>query len=82
MAMLEGKIKSLGDPVEKYATQLAGTADGETPIKHPLIMPSSIDYFHFKGSPKRTDMYWDLMLHGHYLDRRRRFGGTLVQTRY
>ena len=59
MAVYDGRITSLDDKVEKYAPQFAGTAYGETPIRHVLMMSSGIDFFHDKGTPNRTDMYWD-----------------------
>ncbi len=68
MALYEGRIASLTDPVERYAPQFAGTAYGETPIKHVLMMSSGIDFYHFKGSPNRNDMYWDIMQAGHDFD--------------
>jgi CubicO group peptidase (beta-lactamase class C family) len=61
MGVHDGKIKSLDDKVEKYAPQFAGTAYGETPIRHVLMMSSGIDFFHDKGTPNRVDMYWDIM---------------------
>ena len=61
MALHEGKIKDLDDTVEQYAPQFSGTAYGETPIRHVLMMSSGIDFFHGKGKPNRTDMYWDII---------------------
>jgi CubicO group peptidase (beta-lactamase class C family) len=61
MGVYDGKINSLDDKVEKYAPQFAGTAYGETPIRHMLMMSSGIDFFHGKGTPNRTDMYWDII---------------------
>ena len=61
MGVRDGKIKTLDDKVQEYAPQFAGTAYGETPIRHVLMMSSGIDFFHGKGSPNRTDMYWDIM---------------------
>ena len=61
MALFEGKISSLDDTVEQYALQFAGTAYGKTTLRHLLMMSSGIDFFHFKGSPDRNDMYWDLI---------------------
>jgi CubicO group peptidase (beta-lactamase class C family) len=57
MGVHDGKIRSLDDKVEEYAPQFAGTAYGETPIRHVLMMSSGIDFFHERG----TDMYWDIM---------------------
>ena len=82
MALFEGKISSLDDTVEQYATQFKGTAYGETSIRHLLMMSSGIDYFHFKGSPNRNDMYEDLIQQGGDFDKwaaalpRRVPGGT------
>ncbi len=61
MALHEGKIESLDDPVEKYATQYAGSAYGETPIRHLLMMASGINFYHpSEYSPNRRDLYFDL----------------------
>jgi CubicO group peptidase (beta-lactamase class C family) len=82
MALFEGKITSLNDPAEKYAPQFKGTAYGETSIRHLLMMSSGIDFFHFKGSPNRVDMYNDLIQEGGDFDQwaaalpRRVPGGT------
>ena len=64
MALYDGKIASLDDPVEKYALQFKGTAYGEASIRHVMMMSSGIDYDHFEGSPDRNDMYWDIMQSG------------------
>ncbi|MBW1814248.1 MAG: serine hydrolase [Deltaproteobacteria bacterium] len=69
MALFEGKISSLDDPVEKYAPQFKGSAYGETSIRHLLMMSSGIDFFHFKGKPDRTDMYWDIIQKGEDFDK-------------
>lgn len=61
MAHFEGRIESLDDPVARYAPQFAGTAYGETSIRHVLMMSSGIDFFHFQGTPDRNDMYRDIM---------------------
>ena len=82
MALFEGKISSLDDTAEQYATQFKGTAYGETSVRHLLMMSSGIDYFHFKGSPNRNDMYNDLIQQGGDFDKwaaalpRRVPGGT------
>ena len=82
IALFEGKLSGLDDPAEKYAPQFKGTAYGETSIKHLLMMSSGIDYFHFKGSPDRNDMYKDLIQDGGDFDKwaaalpRRVPGGT------
>jgi len=82
MALFEGKISSLDDTVEGYAPQFKGTAYGETSVRHLLMMSSGIDYFHFKGSPNRNDMYNDLIQEGGDFDQwaaalpRRVPGGT------
>lgn len=69
MALFEGKISSLGDTAEQYAPQFKGTAYGETSVRHLLMMSSGIDYFHFKGSPNRNDMYNDLIQKGGDFDK-------------
>jgi hypothetical protein len=56
MGVHDGKIRSLDDKVEEYAPQFAGTAYGETPIRHVLMMSSGIDFFHERGTPNRVDM--------------------------
>jgi CubicO group peptidase (beta-lactamase class C family) len=68
MALQQGKIDSLDDPVEKYATQFTGMAYGEASIRHVMMMSSGIDYFHFKGSPDRNDMYSAIMQNGESFD--------------
>lgn len=60
IAVADGKIESLNDPVEKYATQFTGTAYGETPIKHVLMMSSGINFFHYNHSPNRARMMFDI----------------------
>ena len=62
IAVQEGKIASLNDRVDQYAPQFKGTAYGETPIKHVLMMSSGIDFFHHQGKPNRTHMYFDIMI--------------------
>ncbi|MCP4006414.1 MAG: beta-lactamase family protein [bacterium] len=57
MALHDGTIESLDDPVSKYAPQFAGTAYGETSIRHVMMMSSGVDFFHFKGFPDRNWMY-------------------------
>jgi hypothetical protein len=64
MALYDGKIASLDDPVKKYADQFNGTAYGEASIRHVMMMSSGIDYYHFQGSPNRNEMYWDIMQAG------------------
>ena len=60
IAVADGKIESLDDPVEKYATQFEGTAYGETPIRHVLMMSSGINFFHYNHSPNRGRMMFDI----------------------
>jgi CubicO group peptidase (beta-lactamase class C family) len=82
MALFEGKISSLNDKVEKYATQFKGTAYGETSLRHVLMMSSGIDFYHHKGKPNRNDMYYDIVQKGVNYDnwaaalKRRVPGGT------
>ncbi|MCS5638666.1 MAG: beta-lactamase family protein [Myxococcota bacterium] len=57
MALEEGTIESLDDPVEKYAPQFERTAYGEASIRHVMMMSSGVDFFHFKGFPERNWMY-------------------------
>lgn len=64
MALHDGKITSLDDPIEKYAPQFKGSAYGTASIRHVMMMSSGIDFFHFKGSPNRNGMYWDIMQAG------------------
>ena len=68
MALHDGAIDSLDDPVEKYAPQFKDTAYGPTPVRHVMMMTSGIDYFHFKGKPNRTDMYLALWQKGEDFD--------------
>lgn len=61
IAVKDGKIASLDDKVAQYAVQYAGTAYGETPIKHLLMMSSGINFYHPSNlSPNRRDLYFDL----------------------
>ncbi len=60
IALADGKIESLDDRVDKYATQFKGTAYGETPIKHVLMMSSGIDFFHYNHTPNRARIMFDL----------------------
>jgi CubicO group peptidase (beta-lactamase class C family) len=62
IAVKDGKIESLDDRVEKYAPQYRGTAYGETPIKHVLMMSSGIDFSHINAyaANGRVRLYFDL----------------------
>jgi CubicO group peptidase (beta-lactamase class C family) len=74
IAVKDGKIESLNDRVEKYAPQYKGTAYGETPIKHLLMMSSGIAFYHpSKFSPNRRDLYFDLWV------RRKSFDGETAK---
>jgi CubicO group peptidase (beta-lactamase class C family) len=44
MALAEGKIASLDDPVDKYEPKLAGSAYGETSIRNVLRMSSGVPF--------------------------------------
>jgi CubicO group peptidase (beta-lactamase class C family) len=68
MALRDGTIESLDDPVEKYAPQFEGTEYGPTSIRHVMMMSSGIDFFHDKGSPDRNAMYWDIIREGQDFD--------------
>jgi hypothetical protein len=57
MALHDGAIESLDEPVSKYAPQFSGTAYGEASIRHVMMMSSGVDFFHFKGFPNRDWMY-------------------------
>ncbi len=57
MALHEGRIESLDDPVARYAPQFVGTAYGEASIRHVMMMSSGVDFFHLKGFPNRDWMY-------------------------
>ena len=43
-ALMEGRIDSLDDPVEKYAAEYEGTDYGRTSLRHLLMMSSGIDF--------------------------------------
>lgn len=62
IAVKEGMIESLDDRVDKYTEQFKGTAYGETPIKHVLMMSSGIDFFHHKGKPNRANLMFDVFV--------------------
>jgi CubicO group peptidase (beta-lactamase class C family) len=68
MALHDGTIASLDDAVEQYAPQFKGAAYGATSIRHVMMMSSGIDFFHFKGSPNRNDMYWAIINAGEDFD--------------
>jgi hypothetical protein len=68
MALHDGTIESLDDPIMKYAPQFKGTAYGPTSIRHVMMMSSGIDFFHFKGKPDRTDMYDAIWFNGEDFD--------------
>ena len=68
MALHEGIIESLDDPVAKYASQFAGTAYGEASIRHVMMMSSGVDFFHFQGFPERNWMYLRIFRLQHDLD--------------
>jgi CubicO group peptidase (beta-lactamase class C family) len=57
MAIHDGTIDSLDDPVSKYASHFAGTAYGEASIRHVMMMSSGVGFFHFKSFPDRNWMY-------------------------
>ena len=67
IAVHEGKIASLDDPVSVYAPEFSDTAYGETSIRDLLMMASGIDFFH-SGEPGRTDLYWDVVNQGQSID--------------
>ena len=64
MAIHDGTLASLDEPVQQYAPRFAGTEYGSTSIRHVMMMSSGIDFFHFKGEPDRNDLYWDIMQAG------------------
>lgn len=68
MALHEGVISSLDDPVEKYARQFTDTAYGEASIRNVMMMSSGVDFFHFKGFPERNWMYLRVFRRGQNLD--------------
>lgn len=61
IALKEGVIKSLDDPVEAYAPQFKGTAYGPVSLRHVAMMSSGVQFFHDKGTPNRSDMYIALL---------------------
>jgi CubicO group peptidase (beta-lactamase class C family) len=68
MALHDGTIASLDDSVEKYAPQFKGKEYGSTSIRHVMMMSSGINFFHFKGTPDRNNMYWDIIQSGKDFD--------------
>ena len=68
MALHEGAIESLDDPVSKYASQFKNSAYGEASIRHVMMMSSGVDFFHFSGFPERNWMYLRIFRLGHDLD--------------
>lgn len=61
VALREGVIKSIDEPVETYAPQFKGTAYGRVSIRHVAMMSSGVQFYHDKGHPNRTDMYLALI---------------------
>jgi CubicO group peptidase (beta-lactamase class C family) len=49
IALADGSIKSLDDPVQSYVVELAGTPYGETPIRHLLTMSSGVRFSEIDG---------------------------------
>ena len=71
MALKDGVIEDLYDKVEKYAPQYDGTAYGETPIKHLLMMSSGIAFYHPSSmTPNRRDLYFDLWIRRQSFDQK------------
>jgi CubicO group peptidase (beta-lactamase class C family) len=68
MALHEGTIESLDDPVARYAPRFSGTAYGEASIRHVMMMSSGVDFFHFQGFPERNWMYLRVFRLQHDLD--------------
>lgn len=62
IALHEGLIDSLDDPIEKYAPEFAGSVYGETTLHHLLMMSSGVDFKHFDYSPNRLDFYFDVVM--------------------
>ncbi len=55
-ALHEGVIDSLDHPVDRYV-KVSGTGYGGATLRHVLMMSSGVNFFHFKGSPDRAEMY-------------------------
>jgi CubicO group peptidase (beta-lactamase class C family) len=68
MALHDGVIESLDDPVQKYAPQFVGTEYGPTAIRHVMMMSSGIDFKHFDWKPDRNDMYRAIIHKGEDFD--------------
>ena len=70
IALHQGKIQSLDDPVEKYAHQFKGTDYGQVSIRNLLMMASGMDFSHNEGFilSDRTWMYLGIQFLGLDLD--------------
>jgi CubicO group peptidase (beta-lactamase class C family) len=55
-ALQEGVIDSLDHPVQRFV-KTSGTGYGGASLRHVLMMSSGVNFFHFKGSPDRAEMY-------------------------
>ena len=55
-ALHEGVIDSLDRPVDHFV-KVSGTGYGGATLRHVLRMSSGVNFFHFKGSPDRMEMY-------------------------
>lgn len=66
VAVNEGRIESLDDPVEKYAAIYAGTDYGKTSVRHLMAMSSGIDFnenYEETGSDIRKLFFNTFLLH-------------------
>lgn len=62
IALHEGLIDSLEDPISKYAPEFAGTAYGETTLHHLLMMSSGVTFKHSNYKPDRLEFYFDVVM--------------------
>ncbi len=68
MGLYDGEIPSLDIITKDYAPQFEGFAYGDVSLRHLLMMSSGVNFFHFEGTPDRTDMYKEIWRKGRKLD--------------
>lgn len=69
MALYQGVIESIDDPIKKYAPQFANTAYADVSIRHVLMMSSGVDFVHSADTfGVRQAMYQSIFFDGENLD--------------
>ncbi|MEO0550780.1 MAG: serine hydrolase [Pseudomonadota bacterium] len=69
IALHQGVIDDIDDPIKKYAAQFDGTVYGNTSIRHVLMMSSGVNLIHDPGhKPSRRELYNAIIFDGENLD--------------